>query len=401
MDVIQKIKTSQLIPGMYVHELHCAWIDHPFMKNQFVLKSSEDIQKVINAKIEFVSIDISKGVGLPEDSMDVFPTEEKQAVVSTPAVEPEVKAPPIDINQSINHAKTLVSKASNIAKQIMDDVTHGKDVDMAAATDVASSITRMLEKDHHTLLGVARLKNKDEYTFQHSVSVAALVAAFAKHMEYTAEKVDQIAIGGLLHDIGKSLTPLEVLNKPGKLTDDEFFVMRQHAIGTHSQLLLDNGMTQLSLDVITQHHERPDGKGYPLGVTGDALSQAGRMASIADVYDALTSVRIYKDAWEPSVALKNMLSWTPGQFDRDLLLRFIKMLGIYPVGSVVELESGNAGIILNQTEDSLRPIIKLIYNMKLGEYIQITEVDLSKKQSDAIKRALVPEDHGIDVAKYY
>lgn len=396
--MIKKINSTELQVGMFIHELHCSWIDHPFMKNQFLISSNDEIKKVKNANIKLVSIDISKGkdIDLPEAKPEPIVAEPVQA--ETPETPP--KATKQSLEARVGQAKNLVNKASSVVTDIMADVRSGKKIDMEVSGQVVSSITRMLSKDTHTLLGVSRLKTKDEYTFIHSVSVSALMASFASGLGYSEKEIDEIALGGLLHDIGKALTPNEILNKPGRLTDDEFVIMRQHAIDQQNDLLLGYGLPQLALDVITMHHERPDGKGYPLGLKEEQISEAGKMSAIVDIYDALTSVRVYKDAWEPTVALKNMLSWCPNQLNRVLMEKFIKVLGIYPVGSLVELESGKVALVTEQGEDLLRPMLKVIYDAKNLCYVAVQELDLLKEKREKILQTISPTKYKIDVATF-
>jgi len=398
--LIKEITAAQLLPGMYIQELHCSWMQHPFMHNQFLLKDPADIRKIREAGIKRISIDTDKGIDLPA-SPRATPDQDQDPDRTKRKPAPEARSPgSSSIDLRIGKAKALVKDASGIVKNIMADVRAGKQVDMTACGKVVSSITRTLSRDPHTLLGVARLKTKDEYTFMHSVSVSALLTSFANALDYSPGEVDQIAMGGLLHDIGKALTPNEILNKPGKLNDDEFVIMRQHAVDRQNRLLQGCQLPQLALDVICMHHERPDGRGYPLGLKGEQLSQAGRMAAIVDIYDALTSVRVYKKAWEPSMALKSMLDWCPDQLDRPLLERFVKMLGIYPVGALVALDNDEIGIVIQQGEDLLSPVLRIIYDARQEFFIPAREVDLKKSARLRIKGPVSPEKYRIDLAEF-
>ncbi len=379
---------------MYIHELECSWMDHPFARNKFLLSEKQDIVKIAKAKIRFATIDTSKGLDVP--------THEPIAKSVKKASKKNLKAAESnpDIEQRLRNSKNLLDKATLIAKKILGDVSSGKKIDVEATNDVVEGITRMIEKDPHTLVGVSRIKTKDEYTFQHSVSVCALITAFGQFMNYSKNEIDEISTGGLLHDIGKALTPLEILNKPGKLTDDEFVIMKQHAIKREHELLEDCGLSDISLDIISMHHERPDGRGYPNGLKSEQMSQIGRMSAIVDIYDALISVRVYKSAWEPSEALKHMLSWCPHQLDLELMQQFIKMLGVYPVGSLVELKSGLVGIVIEPGENMLRPKLKIIFNGTTGYYTDIKEMDLKKYSKEAIKAPISPAKYKIEMGKF-
>ncbi len=362
------------------------------MRNKFLINNGNELKKIVDAKIKLISIDTEKG-------KDVI-QQEAEMPVSEQVVQTVISDPEPSLEKRVLEAKNLVKNASNVVVGFMNETKVGKQIDLEITREVASSITRMLSKDTHTLLGVTRLKTKDEYTYIHSVSVSALVAAFAKGLDYSPEDIDQIALGGLLHDIGKALTPNKILNKPGKLTDDEFVIMRQHAIDEQNELLKDYDLPQNALDVITMHHERPDGKGYPLGLKDSELSEVGKMSAIVDIYDALTSVRVYKEAWEPTVALKTMLNWCPGQLDEALMRKFIKILGIYPVGSLVELESGKVGLVTEQCENLLRPILKIIFDAKQRSYVSEYELNLLEKKQEKVMQTIAPSKYKIDVATY-
>ena len=176
--------------------------------------------------------------------------------------------------------------------------------------------------------------------------------------------------------------------------------MRQHAVDRANVLLEGYGLPRLALDVITMHHERPDGSGYPSGLKNDQISEVGKMSAIVDIYDALTSVRVYKDAWEPTAALKNMLSWCPNQLDKPLMEKFIKILGIYPVGSLVELESGKVALVTEQTENLLRPVLKVIYDTRSASYTKVHELNLLENTLEKIIQTIAPTKYRIDVASF-
>ena len=393
--MIKEIISTQLLVGMYIHKLHCKWIDHPFAKSQFLIDSEDDVKKIIKAKIKRTSIDTSKGLDVA-----TFEIADKPIKPHVAVSEPESEQSQVSLEIRVKQAKNLVGKASKVVINIMSEVRAGNKIDLDVCGQVVSSISRMLSKDSHTLLGVARLKTKDEYTFIHSVSVSALLASFASSLGYNSKEVDQIALGGLLHDVGKALTPNKILNKPGKLTDDEFIIMRQHAVDPTNILLAEYDLPQLALDVITMHHERPDGRGYPLGLKNDQISEVGKMSAIVDIYDALTSVRVYKDAWEPTDTLKNMLNWCPNQLDRPLMEKFIKTLGIYPVGSLVELESGKVGLVVEQTENLLRPLLKVVFDAKLNSYTIVRELNLLIESDEKIVQTIAPTKYKIRLASF-
>lgn len=397
--MIKKIKTSELQKGMFIHDLDCGWMDHPFVKNKFLVDSDRLIGKIAAAGIRHVYIDTEQG----RDLIDAPTAAEVDASLQD-KMEQEVAR--VDGEQSVsvaeeaNRAQALFKEATSVIRHLMEDVRLGKQVEIEAIDPMAERMVQSVFRNHHALTGISRIKTKDEYTFMHCVSVAGLLVTFARDRGLSEQEIHNVAIGGLLHDIGKTLVPNQVLNKPGKLSEQEFEVMKDHV--THSKDILQEtlGITQTSMNVALMHHERMDGTGYPLGLSGEKINLVGRMSAIVDVYDALTSVRVYKNAWEPTVALKKLLEWSPDHFDRELVNYFIRCLGIYPVGSLVELESGLLGIVLDQGKDLLRPKLRLVYNGKKRCYVKVKDVDMQREKSDRIVGSANPSAYGVDLSLF-
>ena len=223
----------------------------------------------------------------------------------------------------------------------------------------------------------------DVYTFEHSVSFSVLMMAFAKSMGLSDKIIREVGIGGLLHDIGKTLTPDEILNKPGKLTAEEFVIMKEHVVHSRKILEKTKGLSQISMDIAVQHHEKYDGNGYPLGLKGDQISRYGQMSAIVDVYDALTADRCYHTGKEPSETLKLLVKWSGAHFNPTLVREFIQAVGIYPVGSLVMLSNNHLAKVIEINENMLNPIVEIFLNTKTRSYIPRKLIDLSK--SEAIK----------------
>jgi HD-GYP domain-containing protein (c-di-GMP phosphodiesterase class II) len=246
---------------------------------------------------------------------------------------------------------------------------------MPLVADISSSVAR----NPGALISIARLKSADDYTYMHSVAVCGLMIALSRQLNFDAGQMREAGMAGLLHDVGKMAIPLEVLNKPGKLTDAEFALIKGHPAAGHAMLKDGRGITEVSLDVCLHHHEKIDGSGYPHRLAGDDISLYAKMGAVCDIYDAVTSERPYKKGWDPAEAVHKMASWSKGHFDERVFQAFVKSVGIYPVGCLVRLQSGRLGVVVDQTNASLlTPKVKVFFSTKSQVRLPPEVVDLSR-----------------------
>jgi putative nucleotidyltransferase with HDIG domain len=397
----KKVSVQQLKQGMYIDDLDASWFEHNFLANQFEIKDEKTLKKLVKSGLKHVYIDTHRGIDV--DDAPTQPEVQDALAVQTSEIAEEFTHldKQIPVAAELNRAREIYTEAHGLMQNLMGDVRLGKQVSVEQIEPISEKMIESAFRNKDALISLSRIKNKDQYTFMHSVSVAGLMITFSRAIGLDMDTIRQVAIGGLLHDIGKMKTPNEILNKPGKLDDDEFKIMKSHVVYSRELLEGKPGITQASLDVAAQHHERVDGTGYPLGLKGDEISTVGQMSTIVDVYDALTSIRVYKSAWEPSVALKKLLEWSTSHFDPTQVKQFIRCLGIYPVGTLVELDSGLVGIVIEQGEtDLLRPKLKIIYSARKKRLIPVRELDLTKTD-DFIKQAVSPQIYQIDMAAFY
>ncbi len=379
---IKKVTVQQLTPGMFIHDLNCGWLDHPFVRNQFMIDSMSVVTKIAKQGIREVYIDTARGQDIPDAPSK---KEVDQALEETIDHVME-HAPPEFINTSFEeelaHAQTAASEASRVVTDIMDDVRLGRQVDIERVDGVVDAMVSSILRNKDAMLSLGRIRSADEYTFQHSVSVAALMIAFAKDQGNDHAKVMEIGTGALLHDIGKMKTPLQILNKPGKLSDDEFNEMRKHVVFSDEILRATSSIGADALAVAAQHHERYDGSGYPRGLSGEQINHFGQMAAIVDVYDAISSDRVYHKGQEPTAVLKKLVEWSKYHFNEVLVHQFIRCVGIYPVGTLVRLQSGRLAVVVESGEKGpLYPIVRAVFDIKHKRYITPVDIDLSNPTS--------------------
>jgi putative nucleotidyltransferase with HDIG domain len=377
--MIKKIRADQLKPGIYVHDLNCGWMDHPFMRNRFKVESEAQVHAILKHGIREVYIDTRKG----DDIKDAIPEEEAKAEIekelvelATAEVQPETAT---SFNEEIARAKKVHLEANQIIQNILKDARLGKQVEIEQVEPMVEKITGTILRNNSALISLCKIKTKDTYTFQHSVSVCALLVSFSRAMNLDQETIRQAGIGGLLHDIGKMRVRDEVLNKPGKLTDPEFTHMKTHVEHSHEILSATPGLSRISIDVAAQHHERHDGTGYPHGLKGGEISLFGQMAAIVDVYDAITSDRVYHKGMQATDALRKIFEWSKFHFNHQLAQSFTRAIGIYPSGTLVRLESGLLGVVVEQRESSLlQPLVRVVYDTKRDFHIEPKDIDLSR-----------------------
>jgi len=224
-----------------------------------------------------------------------------------------------------------------------------------------------------------RIKTKDDYTFLHSVSVCTLLVAFCRSRNIDADITHQAGLGGLLHDTGKALVPDAILNKPGPLTDEEFAIVKRHPRDGYDILRKTPEVGPIPLDITLHHHERRDGSGYPGKQANEQISELAQMAAIVDVYDAITADRCYHKGMSAAAALRKIYEWSKFHFNPQYAQEFMRCVGIYPVGTMVMLESGRLGVVIEPHETNLlAPKVNVFFNTKQNLYIKPETVDLSR-----------------------
>ena len=415
--MIKEIEIKQLRIGMYVDELNCSWLDHPFAKNKFSISTIEDLKKIRALGVQTIKIDTVKGFDIEEEPEHTSEITEQEVQVE--ADEPTVveksseknhKPAVLDLPTNVKReplaktrekSKEIKSQAEQAITNVMADVKLGQQVEMYLVGDVVGNMTASVLDNSDALLGLSRIRNQDVYTFEHSVNIGVLMMSFAKSKGMTEDEIHQVGVGGLLHDIGKTLTPPEILNKPAKLTDDEMVIMRRHVVDSRIILEKTPGITQMALDVAALHHEKFDGTGYPSGLKGEEISEVGQMSAIVDVYDALTADRCYHDGQDPSVVLKRMLSWCGSHFNSHLMQEFIHCIGIYPPATLVMLNQQYLAVVVENNQGKLlEPTVIPVLNTKTRETMKSVVMNLSKQSKLKVTSAESEAKWNVNPQKY-
>lgn len=343
---------------MFIQGFDGSWLDHPFWRTRFVLATEKDLQRVRESGVVAVVVDDELGLAPPaEPKASIAADWSPPARPTAPASLWRPAAPNQTQSFAGEHSRAMrvFGKSRKAVTAMYSDVRLGKVVKAEKLAPLVDEITDSIDRNPRAFISIAQLKTRHEYTYMHSVAVCALMINLARELRFGEAAVRDAGIAGLLHDIGKALMPPDVLDKPAKLTDDEYEVMKTHPVRGRDLLAQSSGVSHNALEVCLRHHEKFDGSGYPDGLVGDRLSLFARMSALCDVYDAVTSDRCYKRPWTPTEAVETMRGWT-GHFDPEMFELFVKSVGIYPVGALVRLKSGRVGMVTGENvEDPTRP----------------------------------------------
>jgi putative nucleotidyltransferase with HDIG domain len=398
-----KINSKDIEPGMYVCELDRSWLDSPFLFQGFTVREPHEIQQLQDlCSYVYVETDRSdRGVierihALGEAKAHRSPAEEKEA---------HIKPYATLIEEELKTARKIYEESSTIMQKLFEDVRAGNTLQTTSVKtlvrDMVSSITR--NPDALVLLG--SLHEHSEYSIAHSINVCVLTLNFARYLGYDRDQMYELGVAALLHDIGELKIPADILNKNGLLNQDEKKLVESHTVLGADILNSATDLPPSAVEVALSHHERYNGKGYPEGLPNDKISTMSKIVGIVDVYDSVTTQHNYRPGISSTEALKNMYNWRNELFDGEFVERFIECLGIYPIGSVVELNTAEVGIIISAMPGRrLQPKLMLVRDKKKKPYLPPKILDLSQYANSGTRydiiKVLAPTAYGIDLKSY-
>ena len=395
----QTIPISQLTTGMYVLSVNKGNGDIR-VKSEGYISTQEGINKLKQAGIKQVKVDPSREKNT--SNHDSKNTKDPLISIDLAAIRKR-NHKTISLGQEMTKAHKLYNGAKDLQKKILSEIQQDKVINIDEVRENTDAIVDSIFRNQDALSCLSRLRMKDEYLVEHSLNVSILMSIFAKHMKLEETIIRDLALGAFLHDIGKIKVPDEVLHKPGKLTDEEYALMKEHVNYGVTVLNETPGLPEVINEVVSQHHERIDGNGYPNGLSNNDVTLYGRMIAIVDSYDAMTAERVYKSGMHPIKAFKILTTNAPSSYDEGLVEKFISSLGVYPIGTLVKLKSGKLGLIsrLNLTQP-LKPFVKVFYSARLNQAIAMEELDLSKKKyDDQIDSCIKPEEYNLNLMSFF
>lgn len=395
----QKIDISELRKGMYVCELDRPWLDSPFPFQGFLVKSDTELDE-LRELCRFVYVDPER---VPDINRAESTSESKSKAVSDQMQRPYITK----FEEEMPPAQELRNEATAYIEQVFNDVRAGKSIDGKECRKVVAGMVASILRNPDALVLLSSLREHNEYSIAHSINVCTLCLAFGRYMGFSADELTELGMGGLLHDVGEVRVPTNILRREGLLTKEETLVMQTHT--THGADILRNStdIPQTAIDIALTHHERSNGQGYPEGIQEKDIGYYSRIVGMIDVYDSVTTSHSHRRGISSTEALKNMYNWRNTLFDAKLIENFIQCLGIYPIGSVVELGSGEVGIVISVSlEHRLLPKLMLVRDSAKKPYLPPKIINLSQYTSEEhrrdyeINKVLESDAYGIDLKSY-
>jgi putative nucleotidyltransferase with HDIG domain len=393
--MLRKIAVSDLSLGMYIHEFCRPRINDLFWTTHVERELTDDaVLRKIQESTREVWIDTYRGKS-PEAGTQVNAEQSECCARDETA--------PSSLELELARARLICGRAKAAVMTMFSDARMGRAMNTEDVDLLVEEIATSVMRHPHALISLSRLKSSDEYTYMHSVAVCALMVALARQMDLDEDQVREAGVAGLMHDVGKMMIDPAILNKPDRLTYEEYEVMKHHPQAGLQILQGCERVTRLVMDVCLHHHEKVDGSGYPHGLKGDEISLLAKMGAICDVYDAVTSDRPYKKGWDAALSVREMASWK-GHFDVKVFQHFVRTVGIYPVGALVRLKSERLGVVIEQNENSLlHPTVKVFLSTRTRMAFEPQVINLaSPSVLDTIVKFELAEDWGLpDVASLW
>jgi putative nucleotidyltransferase with HDIG domain len=382
--MIKKVKTSALKPGVFIHDYLCSTSRENIHLEQSLLKNMQTINILLSWGIKEVLIDTDRGIDIRQ-ARQKTPTQYKsEESIYEPKISPPktISSTPETFAEELKEAKVIKDEAVRFINNSMDQILIGRFPDLTEIYNLVRRMQYSIERSSDALSLLTRIRNKDEYTLVHSISVSTLMLRMCRYLNIPSDHALPLAIGALFHDIGKAEIDNRILGKPGMLTNQEFNEMKKHAQKSANVLKDVSELPPEVHDIALHHHERCDGSGYPAGLMDNQISFGAKLTAICDVFDAITSDRCYRHGLSSVEGLKIVYDLREKHLGEQLTLDFVRSMGVYPVGTCVRIENDLAGIVIAPTDNMIQPFVKIVYDLnkkkRLNSYIlNLAEQEIS------------------------
>ncbi|MEM9532319.1 MAG: HD-GYP domain-containing protein [Pseudomonadota bacterium] len=398
-----KIRASTLRVGMFVCRLDRPWLESPFPLQGFHVRNPAQLGEVRNL-CEHVYVDTKHGEA-PDPRYVVHEDEwesDPKAVAEIDELRETEYEAETDLREEMGAATETYDSLNEQISEVMTDLRHGKKLDLDRLAEGVNAMIDSILRCPDAFACLTDLKRKDVYSYRHSLGTSVWAATFGRHLGMDRMAIERLALGGLLLDVGKTRIPVELLNDSGNLSPDAIKIMQSHVFHSVDILTETAAVDDHVIEMVLTHHERFDGNGYPRGLRGREIPMFGRIAGIVDTYDALTSERIYAESMSPHAAVNLLYEWRGVDYQSELVEQFIQTVGIFPTGTLVELNTGQVGVVISLNGiRRLQPKLMLLLDEDKNPLPEFIELDLLERaqagdESITIKRGLPPSAYGID-----
>lgn len=429
-----KIDTADLEFGMYVSELDRPWLETPFLFQGFVVEDPDDLEQ-LRSNCNHVYVDVTRG-SVPEEKVreiqkrhakvddgDAAPPRQSEpqgslldAISSldrTGVLAARVRAKPyenvVSTREEAGRATLAYDSATTVMNDLLAQLRAGKALNAEKLQVAISPMIDSVMRNQDAMAWLVQLRKRDTYSYNHSLASSVWAVILGRHLGFDRVGLDTLAMGGLLLDLGKAQIPREILTREGPLTDAEHAIVRRHVSIGMSLVKKTPGVNADAIAMIAGHHERHDGSGYPDGLAGADIPVYGRIAGLIDTFDAMTTKRPYAPAKSAYDAIRELNGLSGNAFQRELVEQFVQALGMFPSGSLVELNTGEIAIVIEQNRvRRLRPKLMLLLDADKAPVASHETIDLRTLPASPgdpgarwIERGLEPGAHGLDPKDFF
>jgi len=403
-----KVQLADLKPGMYVSRLDRPWSDAPYPLQGFYIHSQDDIDRLLNY-CDSVIVDVAMSK-TPEDQKNTTTDKTNDLAIKQGLInmKPKRYRDTSTREEELKEAEQSYAVLSDVTSEMLNNIVNNKKLDMPQLKKAVSPMIDSVLRNPDAYAWLTRMKQADNYTYNHSICCAVWAVAFGRHLGMPRKDLQSLAIGALLFDVGKMRLPEKLINNPNRYNNIEFNIIKQHVERSLEILKETDDVNDDVYNMVKMHHERHNGSGYPDGLKGDQITIYGKIAGLVDCYDAMISERVFASALSPHDAIKKFYEWRNIDFQAELVEQFIQIVGIYPAGTLVELSNGMVGVIVNQHRVwRLRPQIMLLLNENKEPLTDFKTIDLFIQTVDEegnsldIVKSVEPGMYGIDPKEFY
>lgn len=403
-----KVRTPDIELGMYVSRLDRPWLETPYLLQGFSIETQIDIDE-LDKYCKYVYIDVALSKEIEREPSYPNKTENnKQKKQFLTQIKPKEYPEKVELDDELKTARDSHRVLANTIEEVMVDVSNNKSIDLPALKKAINPMVDSIIRNPDAFAWLTRMKSKDNYTYNHSISSSVWCVAFGRHLGLPKKDLQALAIGGLLFDAGKMKLPDKLIKNTRRYNQYEFKLIKQHVDHSIDIVKSIGSASEEIIAMVRTHHERHNGSGYPAGLSGDEIPLFGKIAGIVDCYDAIISERSFVSAMSPHDAVIKLYEWRNIDFQAELIEQFIQVVGIYPVGTVVELSDGRVGVIIAHHKVwRLRPRIMMLLDHDKETYSSFDVINLFTEITDVngeplnIIKSLEPGAYGIDPEQFY